>query len=355
MERPVLNLFNAQTADDVRFCVQRGDDINEYFTQNEINWGQNPADLFHHFRYNWKKPIDVASTDGNLEVFRALVENGAYYGFDENRHIHPLYYAISYGNSNILNEYIHYLNFDVNSPIMFENSCLDIACKRDHIDIIDILLYNGANREGLSLSAPPLMSAIRRSNDIIVIKLLEEFLDIEGSVPAVVNRKVLNGQPIFMKCSSEKILDILYVHGLDINMTDDYDETFLHEVCEHFKHNIGLLKKCLKYGADPTIKNEYGDTPLHNLMRHLYNNYNTINIKAIKNLIKYGADINDQNVYGDTPLHVYLEDTLYRHHNEDMLTIVTFLINLGASIDIENEEYITARSMMAPFEIFDKF
>ena len=335
--QPALDLFNAQTPEEVQFCIDRGDNVNEYYSQIPEDLGR--AYDGESMVNNFKKPINIASKNNNLAVFRVLVQNGADYGYDDIAHTHPLYDAVTNGSYNILLEYIQNLGFDVNDPILPNISCLDVACSHDNIDIVDLLLSYRASREGLDDDRPPLMSAIYHDNHTIVYKLLFEFLDDERVLPATLNRKNSHGTPIFFGCKSSTMLDILYSAGLEINMQNDNNQTLLHEVCTYNNKNIELLLKCLQYSADPNLPDYIGNTPFHNLMA---NNYYTPNIlldiQAIKYLVEYGGNINVLNKNGDTPLYLYFESHRFTQFTDNNIILIQTLIDLGASVDITNKK-----------------
>ena len=93
--RPKINLFNAQTRADVIYCLQRGDNINEYHTEYGVG-GITRA--LSGLMYDLMKPIDIACKQNKLEVFDTLLENGANIMFDYRSQYHPIYYAIENGN-----------------------------------------------------------------------------------------------------------------------------------------------------------------------------------------------------------------------------------------------------------------
>ena len=61
-----------------------------------------------------------------------------------------------------------------------------------------------------------------------------------------------------------------------------------------------IINLLIKNGADINMSNKYGSTPLHNVCSHKYD-YDIINL-----LIKNGAGVNVVDKNGSTPLHFYM-------------------------------------------------
>lgn len=81
--------------------------------------------------------------------------------------------------------------------------------------------------------------------------------------------------------------------NVDINVTNQPEETPLHEACFH--GHLENVKSLISNGSNVNLKNQYGETPLHEacLLGHL---------DIVKYLISNGANVTIRNQSGETPL-----------------------------------------------------
>ena len=86
--------------------------------------------------------------------------------------------------------------------------------------------------------------------------------------------------------------------------------------------DVKRVKKLLKKGVSPNVRNESGDTPLHWAA-------NKGRVKVVKLLLKHGADPNIKNKYGWTPLH--------KAAFEDHVEVVKLLLEHGADPNIKDK------------------
>lgn len=160
----------------------------------------------------------------------------------------------------------------------------------------------------------------------------------------------------------KKLLQLLIHNGLNINETDSYGNTVLHELyaapstlrlikqtkiedyiktlyyhtelCKMF-----FIKLFIDYGFNNiNAKNLDGETGLHKL----FYDRNNINIDTIVYLVNHGANINDQDNKGNTPLHNYFISLYPRVSELHFIDLLLFdkiekIIGLGAHVSIKNK------------------
>ena len=102
----------------------------------------------------------------------------------------------------------------------------------------------------------------------------------------------------------------------EINKTDSYGSTVLHEACQLGQDHI--VKYLLERGATIDARDCYGRTPLHFAT-------NNGKLEIVKLLLDRGATIDAKDKDGQTPLHWA--------SNNGKLEIVKLLLERGATID----------------------
>lgn len=135
---------------------------------------------------------------------------------------------------------------------------------------------------------------------------------------------------VAVETESEDIVEILLEAGANVNAIDDYGSTVLHFLQDSGSH---ILKRLIKAGAHPAVRNSMELTPLHNAA-----------IKGFTNIIAELCSckevaINAKDHDGRTPLHYAL---LYSHERAALK-----LIEFGANVRI------TSKLRETPFDIAD--
>jgi len=111
----------------------------------------------------------------------------------------------------------------------------------------------------------------------------------------------------------------LLKEGKNPNIKDEYGNTPLHIAAS--KGRVDVARLLLKHGADPNVQNEYGWTPLHGAASEGY-------VEVVKLLLEHGANPNAGSIHGDTPLHI----AAYWGH----VAVVKLLLEHGADPTIKN-------------------
>ena len=104
------------------------------------------------------------------------------------------------------------------------------------------------------------------------------------------------------------------------------ESCFLHEAVKHNK--IQIVKKLLRYGLDPNLKDEYGMSPLHNASRA-----SDLKIEMIQELLKYDANPNIETYEGFTPLSSICCSS---SDNGKKVEAVSLLISYGGKVNHQN-------------------
>ncbi len=140
------------------------------------------------------------------------------------------------------------------------------------------------------------------------INMINSF-DSEAFLHFMTRKKNVNGMQYLIK------------KGANIDITNGYGETPLHEACKS-KFLLGmklLLKQSANIEANTHIENLFGvcakSTPLHYVCYYCFNN-------GIKLLLKKGANYNTRNNEGKTPFEVYL-----KRPYKDVNIVLLFLEN----------------------------
>lgn len=257
----LLSLYNAKTVDDVMFCIQRGDNIND-------------TSKF------YSTPFIVQCKYNNIPVVTALLENGCDVKIFDRYQKSGLDYVCQLGHTDLLQILVGYDRIlDIINPENgSENSPLSICCKNGHTDIFDILIKYGADANYYNIIRfTPLISACENDHIDIVDRLLNYNID--------VNFTDSNGMTSLFHTDSVTIIKKLILYGADPNIISLTGHTTL---CSHLKYsdpNIEIIETLLKGGCDPNIGtiSRIGLTSLlYALQRHLD--------QIVQLLLAYGAD-----------------------------------------------------------------
>ena len=276
------------------------------------------------------------------------------------------------------------INVDLNTRDKTGFTPLHHAVYFEHLDVVKILVKNGANLEGTNLAESPLQIAIARQNHAISKYLLENGAkvnaDNHGFYPPLMNAvqdgrvdlvKLLishgalvnvnynlnneNETPlqIAIKYLDFEIIQVLLDNGADPNYSGNSEDSIaaLDEALELVDTLEIIIKTLLKHGADRgllvqramisvnCLKNvemllkigvdvnatQIGEknTPLH---------YAVANIDIVHLLIRFGADVNAKGFYSRTPLHYAFN---FRVNDFKILKV---LMQNGANPNLKDED-----------------
>ena len=242
-QRPSMErtLFNAKTAEDVDFCLDRGDNI-------EITNGRFGCTPFIYY-----------CREGNIDVVVRLINRGCDINIRYGGHFYimnGMEYVCINGHYDLLVELLKFPQVRNLINSIGKTSTLGYACYKGLCDIVDILLENGADvNHRDECGRTPLYIALSNGNPIIVRKLLDTGADVNAVDND--NCTCIHNYSITLEC-----LDIVLCYGgLNlINKQDDYGYTPLHIAIQ--AGNIAIIPRLLDCCADPNIPDMKGITPL---------------------------------------------------------------------------------------------
>ena len=239
-------------------------------------------------------PFHLAcSYNENDRVIDLLLEKGVIFFMAIEKEFNPLHWAASNGNlkmMKILLESSELGNVDINCLNNYDNTPLNLACQKNHLDVVKYLIQRGAN--------------------VLTVGVF-------GFIPlhwAAENGSVQIAQELFIAAAAV----------IDINTKDKKGATPLHVACEY--NRLEMVKWLLKRGADPTIIDELNGTPLHWAARDG-------NLKIVQTLFTLSSisnvGINILNREGDTALHLACKYAQFK--------IVQFLLKKDPDVFIQNQ------------------
>ncbi len=207
-------------------------------------------------------------------------------------------------------------------------------CIDNHLEIIDILLANGADVKGAlfqSRYVPILKSLLRAGANI-------EERDSSGITPLFYHTKYM------YKYNTQNRNDVdtdafnfLISKGANIQVKDNQEQTLLH-VAKYSEAISYLITK----GLDINAKDKFGNTPIFYRAKELDE------LKPVKTLVENGADINIKNSKGQTPLEYILASKRYPNKiNKN----AAYLLKKGAKIN--DEIYVNSLHIKKPTKLAD--
>ncbi|MCK4935754.1 MAG: ankyrin repeat domain-containing protein [Elusimicrobiales bacterium] len=245
------------------------------------------------------------------------------------------------------------INSGVNINIKYEPygfTPLHIACFKGHLEIVKLLLENGAAINAKDEKNPTPLHVASIQGHTKIAKLLienkadmgdkasynlthlkstceknkagpENFLHSDSS--DINNQK---GTPLYMACieGNLEIVKLLIEKGSYIETKGENNNTLLHIACNC--GYLGIVKLLIEKGININAKDNNNITPLLNASNHGHT-------EIVKLLLSKGADANIKGIHNTTPLHVasaggYLE-------------IVKLLTAKGADINARSDSGLT--------------
>ena len=237
-------------------------------------------DLFDLEKPHFSRWIRIQDVDDN---YGPLHETGP-----EHLAAAPLYYSAFCGFPEVLEKLIVEHPELVNAPGGPCGTALHAASRRNHLNIVQLLLTHGADVNALGMwGRTPLIFASVLGHLEVVRWLLE--------------------------------------HGADVNAKDNRDETSLH-LATHNEH-FEVIQTLLKHNADTNARDGTGWTPLH-----ITPFYGRVDIARL--LLNRGADPKARDTEHQTPLH--------KASSEGHLDSVHLLLEHGADVEAKDDKGRTA-------------
>ncbi|MGB4192277.1 MAG: ankyrin repeat domain-containing protein [Rickettsiales bacterium] len=317
----------------------------------EANLTQSPTDLLFQL---------VKTANNPIEIERLISEHNADYDAVDSDGNTPLRLAVMNGFAENVKILLEYSSSNING-----NHLLHIACELGNLEIVELLLAQGADIEEKEtmeeLTYTPLHVACDEGHVQVVELLLQKGADIEASIGDARGKISLDlacqeghvqvvelllktgffepdnlyiGTSFHLACrhGHKEVIEVLLKHGVDVDVMEEGGDCDTPLYVAYNNDDVETAELLLKNGANPNCldlqKSDgvyYGTNPLHSACE-------SGDLKFVELLIKYGADI-DFPKWGTElrPLNLACDN------NQD--EIVRLLIKKGANINIINEDY----------------
>ncbi len=239
------------------------------------------------------------ASDGKMSIIQLLINNGAdVNAITENtatgEPISPLLYAI-YGGRKEAVELLIKNGANVNSKIDGK-SLLNIACENSNIEIIKLLINNGASIDDYTKL---LLIAIDSNDKEMVESFIENGADVDGDISAT-NTPLLEA----IEKENKEIVELLIKNGANINQGNSYDDRPL--LTATLKGNKEIVELLIKNEANINQRDKDGNTALLNASI-------SGNIDLVKYLLGLGLDINAVNNNRDNLLTLILKNKFFEN------------------------------------------
>ena len=285
-------------------------------------------------------PLLKACCKGNKDVINALLNAGANPDISDNYDLTGLHYAAYLDcNKEVLQAIIDH-GADVNATNKNNHTALMFACNNSNEDAINMLLNAGTDPTIGDINGDTCLHAAVGQN--CTKEVIEEIINHGADVNATnknnrtalmiachkgnidVMNLLLNAGANFdisdddaQTClhyaatgdSSHEVLEIIIGHGVDVNSTNNSNQTALMRASH--KGNKHVINVLINAGANPHISDDEGDTLLH------YAAYGDCSKEVLQAIIDHGADVNATNKNNKTALMIACEKC-----NEDAINVL---------------------------------
>ncbi|BCS30162.1 uncharacterized protein APUU_80465S [Aspergillus puulaauensis] len=253
--------------------------------------------------YYGETPLVAASTEGDLEIVTALLEQGADPSLADMDGQTPLNLASYYGHTEVVKLLIEFdaeVNIDTNhgqSPNNIVNishrggwTPIYSAAYMGHTEVVRALLQYGADINTACYDGwRPIIAAAEHGRIEVVKILLQHGAD--------VNIATNNGWTPINAAASRghtEVANLLLDYGANVDTPDSTGTTPL--VAALLANNSDMAKLLLYWGADSTVKDSFGRTPV------MYASWNG-DPQIMELLQQNGANPADASETGETALH----------------------------------------------------
>jgi ankyrin repeat protein len=232
----------------------------------------------------------------------------------------PLHYAAFSGMHDIATFLIVEHALDVNAWGFYEDETpLDVAMRRGHVEVARVLLEHGADREARDLLG---WSPLERASEGGHVELVQVLLEYGADVNA---RDELGCTPLFWASDLGKPASVraLIKHGADVKASDKDNQTPLHRAGTEEVAQI-----LLEHGADANALESRNWTPLH--VASVLGRAGVVRV-----LLEHGADANARDADNATPLHLA---SVSDDQDEEELDVIELLLQYGSDIHASDNE-----------------
>ncbi|UKZ61775.1 uncharacterized protein TrAtP1_003034 [Trichoderma atroviride] len=244
------------------------------------------------FSYGDLTPVSIASSYGNEDIFRLLLEKGANVEAKDDNGQMLLLFATKRRHKETIKLLLE-KGANIDTKDNMGQTSLLLAIEERSIGIVELLLEKGADIEAKgNKGRTPLLRAVAIGYPMEDgIKLLleaganTEAQDNDGWTPLL----------LALEAKTVRIANLLLEKGANIEAKDNEGRTPLLRATTIYE-NSEAIKLLLQYGADIEAKDNEGRTPLSWVIIVYQNS------EVIRLLLKYGANIKAKDNEGRTPL-----------------------------------------------------
>ena len=217
-----------------------------------------------------------------------------------------------------------------NLPGRYDGSTpLFVAAAYGHLDILKCLVENGADVNAATHDkSTPLMIASRYGHVNVVTFLIEHGanMDLKHKTGKTALHYV-----VYHNNDCCDVLSCFIKNGADVNATTNDNSTPL--MIASKKGLVNVVTFLIEHGANVELQDNNGETALH---------YAVDSCDVLSFLIRNGADVNSRTYYKYTPLIIA--------SRKGLVNVVTFLIEHGAKLDLQDKEGRTALHHAVEFD-----
>ena len=261
--------------------------------------------------------LHVAAANGQVEIIRTLLAEGA--DIEEQRISFrtPLHYAAENGQTEAVRALLE-AGANIEAQIFGLWTSLHLASRKGHAEVVKALLEAGANIEAQDpQQKAPLHLAAFCGHTEVIRALLKAHANIEAQT---------NNRMTPLHCAAEKghigAIGVLLAAGANIEAQDTLQRTPLHIAAE--KGNCEIIKLLVQYGAqinqvdqqNKTACDIVQDQAIIDYLRSVLQLYNDLvsvvrmhDIDAVRKLIAQSAPVLRSDEHGNTVIHQAIEQS----------------------------------------------
>ena len=306
-----------------------------------------------------KTALMIGCWKGNIEAINVLLNAGADSNITDDVGETCIHHAVN-GGKETLQAIINH-GADVNVRDKHSVTALMVACWKENVDAINILLNAGADptiadtkgftsihysvhvdcsKETISalIGHGADVNTADKNNETALMQACKmKYADTMsvllnlGADPNIVdcNVETCLHAAVRSQCNNAMLQEIID-HGVDVNVRSKYGGTAIMIACMQgtaLKENKNAVNVLLNAGADPNITSTFGETCLHAaISRHCSK-------EVLHELIDHGVDVNARSKHGVTAIMIACMQGVAQRENIDAFNV---LLNAGADLNIEN-------------------